>query len=124
MSGTKKAPSKPSVLKTGRLHSTATTSQVSRSDVPEATIRKLSEILKSTDLAEIEIKTYKMRVRVLAREAVMPAVPTTVLSSLPASGPVTKVAAPTSQDLSPDHHIIRSPFIGTFYRSPSPTSAP
>ena len=95
------------------------------SDVPESVIRKLSDLLKATDLAEIEISSAKMSVRVRAREAASPmvmsmpsapvvSVPNAVVSNAPAK------SAETHSDL----HIVRSPFVGTFYRTPSPSSPP
>lgn len=124
MSGSKKVSQKPSVLKPGRIHRPVADNQIQRSEVPEATIRKLSEILKSTDLAEIEIKTDKMNIRVRAKEAPTPILTTSVVS---APSPNPGVSAPVSKQTSveaqhPDLHIVRSPFIGTFYRAPSPTS--
>lgn len=91
-------------------------------NVPEKTIRKLADLLKSTDLAEIEISAKDFRIRVRSRET-----QTNVLmgaSSL-TSNPV--VAVPPSLksksvDSQSDLHIIRSPFIGTFYRAASPSA--
>ncbi|MBN8554240.1 MAG: acetyl-CoA carboxylase biotin carboxyl carrier protein [Deltaproteobacteria bacterium] len=89
-------------------------------EVPEKVIRKLSDLLKSTDLAEIEISTGKMNIRVRAREAAVAPmiVSAPVSASVPSSS--TSVSKPSVEAQS-DLHIIRSPFVGTFYRSPSPT---
>ncbi|MDB5038818.1 MAG: biotin carboxyl carrier protein [Bacteriovoracaceae bacterium] len=88
--------------------------------IPEETIRKLSEILKTTDLAEIEIRIGEMTVRVRAREEVVShSVPSVNLVSATATiVPKVQKAPEAVSDL----HIVRSPFIGTFYRSPSPSS--
>lgn len=94
----------------------------SKLDVPEAAIRRLADLLRTTDLAEIEIATGALSVRVRAKEA--PAVYSV------ASAPHSAMVAPTAPAATrapeasahPDLHIIRSPFIGTFYRAPSPTS--
>ncbi len=93
-------------------------------DVPEAVIRKLSDILKSTDLAEIEVTMDKIKVRVRAKElAQAPIIVPTAAHSVPAtataSGGLSKKTSEASQT---DLHIVRSPFVGTFYRAPSPTS--
>jgi acetyl-CoA carboxylase biotin carboxyl carrier protein len=90
------------------------------SEVPEAVIRKLAEILKSTDLAEIEMKTEKLSVRVRGRESTAVVTAPSVVSA-----PVlTQSALQKKEEHTPDSglHIVRSPFVGTFYRSPSPTS--
>ena len=88
-------------------------------EVPEDAILKLSDLLKSTDLAEIEVTIGQTTVKVRAKEQMgsfSMAAPAPIAA--PASRPQQKAAEPHS-----DLHIIRSPFIGTFYRSPSPTSA-
>jgi acetyl-CoA carboxylase biotin carboxyl carrier protein len=96
----------------------------SSSEVPEQTIRKLSDLLKTTDLAEIEITTDKMTIRVRAKEAphqahmIMPA-----FSSPPPTPGPSMAAGKKQGEAQSDLHIIRSPFVGTFYRSSSPSSA-
>ncbi len=94
----------------------------SKLDVPEAAIRRLADLLRTTDLAEIEIATGALSVRVRAKEG--PAVYSV------ATAPAVSVTSPSAASNArssepaahPDLHIIRSPFIGTFYRAPSPTS--
>lgn len=89
--------------------------------VPEETIRRLSDLLKSTDLAEIEIREGALVVRVRAKESSAHFAP--VMNSpapaAAASAPRIQKAAEPQSDL----HIVRSPFIGTFYRAPSPNSS-
>lgn len=96
----------------------------SSSEVPETVIRKLSEILRSTDLAEIEFSTGSMNVRVRAREnPVTPMMVTApVQSSTPSAASSSTASKPAAEPQS-DLHMIRSPFVGTFYRAPSPNSA-
>jgi len=112
--------------KTRRMTASATAHSplVQKSEIPEAVIRKLSEILRQTDLAEIEVATEKMTIRVRAREVGSFAVnvPTQSVQSpvMPASSH--SVAPSPKADAYAELHIIRSPFVGTFYRSPSPTS--
>jgi len=92
----------------------------STQDVPEKIIRKLSDLLRQTDLAEIEMSIDGLSVRVRAKEA--------VISASYAPGPAPVAPAPLSSaskpgdELETSLHIIRSPFVGTFYRSPSPKS--
>lgn len=89
---------------------------------PERLIRKLSELLKTNDLAEIELASGELRLRLRARETDY-----RPQASLPASNPspMPQEAAPkTEKQASSDLHMLRSPFVGTFYRSPSPDSAP
>jgi len=104
----------------------------SSSDVPEQMIRKLSELLKSTDLAEIELSLDKVKIRVRAKEAsggaqtIMVSSPSDrgVHSSASLSAGASQSAKKLAADAASqsDLHIIRSPFVGTFYRSPSSSS--
>lgn len=89
-------------------------------EVPERMIRKLSELLKTTDLAEIEISSDQLSVRVKAKET-SPAFVHQVAS--PISSTISQNTSTGKTEPSTDLHIVRSPFIGTFYRAPSPTSA-
>lgn len=95
---------------------------MSRQDVPEGVIRKLSDLLKSTDLAEIEITTEKMTIRVRAREGLAVNVPMMSSSQIAPTIPTSSVSPSPTIDPHSELHLIRSPFVGTFYRAPSPTS--
>jgi acetyl-CoA carboxylase biotin carboxyl carrier protein len=94
---------------------------VAQPRVPEETIRKLSDLLKTTDLAEIEVSIGDLTVRVRGKEQLT----THISPSLVQSPSVATTASrgPKVPDVQSDLHIIRSPFIGTFYRAASPTSA-
>ncbi len=91
------------------------------SNLPEDLIRRLSDLLKSTDLAEIEVSMNGTTVRVRSKEQTSAIY---VPSSVPAaSTAVSGASKAKSGEGQSDLHIIRSPFIGTFYRAPSPTSS-
>lgn len=92
-----------------------------QTEVPEALIRRLSDLLHSTDLAEIELQTGAINVRVKAKEQVATNVLSTPAPKLVAQPSESKAA---SESTASDLHIIRSPFVGSFYRAPSPTSSP
>jgi len=125
---------KPSFLKANRLragalkaprtpHNQALDASISRQDIPEGVIRKLSDLLKSTDLAEIEITTEKMAIRVRARDGLTFSMPP-MASPIPAPAMQNsnlQTSAPRVEANS-ELHLIRSPFVGTFYRAPSPSS--
>lgn len=117
----------PSRLKERAASSSPSSQGMQRQDVPEGVIRKLSDLLKTTDLAEIEVTTEKMSIRVRAREG-FPSMPTNYVVQTSSAAPVGGAAmssAPTpAPEAQSDLHIIRSPFVGTFYRSPSPQSPP
>ena len=94
-----------------------------------ATIRELAQILRESDLTEIELVDNDMRVKlvrqvtvapmampVAAAPAAMPAAPTAAASPAP--------AAPAA-DVDADHPgAVNSPMVGVAYLSPEPTSAP
>ena len=101
-------------------------------------LRELVGLLRENGLAELELENEGFRIR-LRREsaseaapvaAVPPPATATAPSSEPApasasSGPAhpgTQAATAASQDQ--DLHIITSPIVGTFYRSPSPAAEP
>ncbi|MEC8995476.1 MAG: acetyl-CoA carboxylase biotin carboxyl carrier protein [Pseudomonadota bacterium] len=88
-------------------------------------VKKLIELLEASDVAEIEIKEGDEAVRISRAPSVAP-------------GPMTYQAAPTpslsaeapkeSEASTPEYtgkgNVIQSPMVGTFYRAPSPSSAP
>jgi hypothetical protein len=96
-------------------HSSKTSADL---QVPEKVIKKLSALLKQTDLAEIEIATDSMKLRVKARE---PATTNVSMSSpvRPVERVAEKATASAEPDVSGDLHIIQH-FIGR----PAPPAPP
>ncbi|MCU0887814.1 MAG: acetyl-CoA carboxylase biotin carboxyl carrier protein [Rubritepida sp.] len=94
---------------------------------PEA-IRRLADILRDTDLTEIEISEKDSRIRVarvapaaapVAWAAPPPAAPA------PAAAPVAAPAAPAAAALDTKHPgLVTSPMVGVAYLSPEPGAAP
>mgnify|MGYP000915493573 CR=1 FL=1 len=95
-------------------------------------VKKLIELLEQSDIAEIEIREGEESVRISRASATaaplyMPAAPP------PAAAPAAPPAL-TAPDTSknpetpgaefPEASLVRSPMVGTFYRSPSPGSRP
>ena len=86
-------------------------------------VKKLIELLEASDVAEIEIKEGEEAVRISRAPSA-------------SSGPVTYQAAPASSPTPPTPketpavgsaikgNAVQSPMVGTFYRSPSPSSPP
>ena len=92
-------------------------------------VKKLIELLETSDIAEIEIKEGEEAVRISRNSSVT----TTVAAPAPAAAPVTtpapSPAAPAASEEKPapqatSGHVVSSPMVGTFYRSPSPSSPP
>ena len=92
-------------------------------------IRELIDLVAERGLAGLEIERSGFRLRIeggrpAAANGGSAAAPETVTTALPAagSGPAsgTLPAAKEAEDV----HVITSPIVGTFYRSPSPESDP
>lgn len=91
-------------------------------------VKKLIELLEASDVAEIEIKEGEEAVRISRNS------PPPVYSShaMPAPAPAPAPQAPAapaapaaSESVEVDNaNALKSPMVGTFYRSPSPTSGP
>ena len=94
-------------------------------------VKKLIELLEESDIGEIEIKEGEESVRIsrgsqsstaLMQPQYAPSL-APIASSAPAPVPVAPGNAPAAEKTeSLPGHIIKSPMVGTFYRSPSPGS--
>ena len=91
-------------------------------------VKKLIELLEASDIAEIEIKEGEEAVRISRASSTAPAV-----YSAPVAAPAPAPAMPTAPAAAVDDkptapatsgHVVSSPMVGTFYRSPSPSSPP
>jgi acetyl-CoA carboxylase biotin carboxyl carrier protein len=88
-------------------------------------VKKLIELLEESNIDEIEIKEGEESVRIsrngaaaLAASMAAPMIAAPVAPIAPAA-----VAAPVvAEAASPRGHLVKSPMVGTFYRSPSPSS--
>ncbi|HEU4932473.1 MAG TPA: acetyl-CoA carboxylase biotin carboxyl carrier protein [Pyrinomonadaceae bacterium] len=96
-------------------------------------LRELIELLRENGLAELELENEGFRVRLrrdsAASEPQHAAPPPPSPPHAPAPPPLSAPAHPGTQATTAaaqdqDLHIIPSPIVGTFYRSPSPTADP
>lgn len=92
-------------------------------------VKKLIELLEESNINEIEIKEGEESVRIsrasgLVQQAAYAPMP--MHAAAPAPAPVAPAAAPEAAPVAaePAGHSVKSPMVGTFYRSPSPTAAP
>jgi acetyl-CoA carboxylase biotin carboxyl carrier protein len=89
-------------------------------------IRELADLLKETELNEIEVETEEFKIRV-ARGAgggtVSYAPPPVAAAPAPAASAAPAEAAPASADLSNHPGAVASPMVGTVYVSPEPGAA-
>ena len=89
-------------------------------------VKKLIELIEASGVAEIEIKEGEESVRISRNPTNMPSVSYHMApppQHMPAPAPVTASApAPAETPAAPAGNVVRSPMVGTFYRSPSPGS--
>jgi acetyl-CoA carboxylase biotin carboxyl carrier protein len=94
-------------------------------------VKKLIELLEQSDVAEIEIHEGEESVRISRTSANAqpffmvgaPAAPAPAPAPAAASAvPAQAAESPLSSE--PQGNVVRSPMVGTFYRSPSPGSKP
>src|SRR3954468_18930254 len=87
-------------------------------------LRALLELLTEKEIAEFEHEDETTRLRIVRGKVVAAqfAPPFAAMPGAPASGAFTHapLAAPTAAEPSDDSVDVTSPFVGTFYRSPSP----
>jgi len=103
-------------------------------------LKQILELVKEHDLAEFEYEHDGVRVRVrrdaqappsvIALPAAAPALPGIVASAAPAAPPAAPAAASApapaeeaAADAEVDLAVVKSPIVGTFYRSPEPGAA-
>ena len=92
-------------------------------------VKKLIELLEESNIGEIEIKEGEESVRISrnGNQNMMPA-QAPMYAAPPVAAPVAPAAAAAPVAASADSapatsgHVVKSPMVGTFYRSPAPTS--
>jgi acetyl-CoA carboxylase biotin carboxyl carrier protein len=85
-------------------------------------IRELAELLNQTGLSEIEIEKSGLKVRVARTLNVQ-----STIAAAPVAAPAAAAAAPAApKSADPAKHpgVVKSPMVGTAYRSPEPGSPP
>jgi acetyl-CoA carboxylase biotin carboxyl carrier protein len=88
-------------------------------------IKKLIEMIGDSDIAEIEIREGEESVRISRYSSVAPVSQPVVAMPLAGAVPQAQAFQPAAAPKSEEGdritgHIVRSPMVGTFYRSPTP----
>ncbi|PKM22693.1 MAG: acetyl-CoA carboxylase biotin carboxyl carrier protein [Gammaproteobacteria bacterium HGW-Gammaproteobacteria-14] len=89
-------------------------------------VKKLIELLEESGIDELEIHEGEESVRISRNRAgsAMPAQHAYYPPAAPAPAPAAAPSAPAAAETAkPAGHVVRSPMVGTFYRSPSPEAA-
>ena len=93
-------------------------------------VKKLIELLEESGIDEIEIKEGEESVRISRNQGRAMAAPQMMAAPAPAPVAAAPAAAPAPAEASapadsgPEGHKVKSPMVGTFYRSPSPDTKP
>lgn len=86
-------------------------------------VKKLIELLEESNVAEIEIHEGEESVRISRHGSTPPQFLMQSPMAAPAAVPASAaVSAPVAAPESDEENLVRSPMVGTFYRSPSPGS--
>jgi acetyl-CoA carboxylase biotin carboxyl carrier protein len=85
-------------------------------------LKKLIDLVQESGIAELEITEGEEKVRISRSGGVQTAVSGSHQPAPMAAAPVAAEAAPAAPaaEPQPEGHVVKSPMVGTFYRSPSP----
>lgn len=89
-------------------------------------LKKLIDLVQESGIAELEITEGEEKVRIsragtAVQTAIMPMQQApTMVAAAPAAAPVAAAEAPAE----PEGHVVKSPMVGTFYRSSAPGAKP
>jgi acetyl-CoA carboxylase biotin carboxyl carrier protein len=91
-------------------------------------LKTLIDLVSESNISELEITEADGKVRIVKAE---PAVPVQPAQYMPAPGPIAAPAAPAPAAIvvepaapAPTGHTVKSPMVGTFYRSANPGAKP
>lgn len=88
-------------------------------------LKTLIELVESSGIAELEISEGEERVRIVRSAAAVQhvyAAPQQHMTTLAPQLP--DAPAELAEPAAPDGHVVKSPMVGSFYRSPSPGAKP
>lgn len=95
-------------------------------------LKKLIDLVEASGVAELEITEGEEKVRISKSGPVVqsyvtaPPAPQPVAASVPATpvAPAVTAAAPVAEAALPEGHVVKSPMVGSFYRSSAPGANP
>ena len=88
-------------------------------------VKKLIELLEESGIAEIEIREGEESVRIsrYGQSPMIMQAPATMQAPAPVAAVATRPAEPAAESV-PAGHMVKSPMVGTFYRSSNPGAKP
>ncbi len=91
-------------------------------------LKKLIDLVEESGISELELTEGEEKVRISRQPAggQMQFAPTYMAQPMMQAAPAAAVATPAAEAAAPaiDGHVVKSPMVGTFYRSPSPDAKP
>lgn len=105
----------------------------------EQAIRQLIKIVEDSNIDSLEVRRWFQTIRIMKNRGAQnghhpsPSATTTLVNipapvptatPVPAAAPASQAAAPVAAPTPSNYVEIKSPMVGTFYRSPSPESSP
>lgn len=87
-------------------------------------VKKLIELLETSDIAEIEIKEGEESIRISRNSSATSVSCQLAAAQAAAVAPAPQAAEAPAATASSAGKIIQSPMVGTFYRAPAPSSPP
>jgi acetyl-CoA carboxylase biotin carboxyl carrier protein len=83
-------------------------------------LKKLIDLVQESGISELEVTEGEEKVRIVKNYGTFAAAPMPQHYAVPAAAPVVSSVNLDEEDDVPDGHVVKSPMVGTFYRSPSP----
>jgi acetyl-CoA carboxylase biotin carboxyl carrier protein len=89
-------------------------------------LKKLIDLVEESGITELEVSEGEERVRIAKHPSVAPQQTCMIPQATPMAAPAVSAPATTVEEKSdlPEGEVIKSPMVGTFYRSASPGSDP
>ena len=91
-------------------------------------LKKLIDLVQDSGIAELEITEAEEKVRITRTQAGQPGqmmyAPQMMPAHMYAQAAVAPALAADAEPAQPEGHVVKSPMVGTFYRSPSPGAKP
>lgn len=83
-------------------------------------LKKLIDLVQESGISELEVTEGEEKVRIVKNYGMVAAAPMQQHYALPPATPVVSSVNLDDEEDAVEGHVVKSPMVGTFYRSPSP----